>query len=657
MLRPEPMSRVLLVGPRDSLDEVTEILYELKLVHLVDYKGEDEVFKIGKPFDKAARISEDLIKLRSITSILKVDKAKTPAEAEVSRDLRQSIATLELNIVEEDSSRKKTEALLSDLNLQITELEPFAELGLNLEMYRGYESLEVFVGRVTREIEGLEKVSPDHEIFQSENLVAIFVPKEKSDVTRDVLLRQGFSGLTIPKGTGDPQSVLAGLKEDRDKWQKRLVKINERLEKLRDRYAGFIVAAEKQLGVEIEKAEAPLRFATSDHTFVIDGWIPEARYDALQSKLRVIGSIHISKLEESPGEESPTLLRNAKPVKPFESFVHLFSTPASKELDPTIIFAVIFPIFFGFMIGDAGYGGVWLILGIIALRKLGKGGFRDLVFAVTLGGFFAFIFGLFLFGEAFGMPFIAPPPTTHDPNPMGWDRSLGISIPIASVFHKLENPVELILLSMLAAFVHLGCGFVFGFINEWRHKKKHAIAKLAWLIILLGLAILITARFARWPGFGQDVYNTLFGWIPQGGIVMEQMGFMSHNPIPFVSVGMLIGGAVTLVVTESVLAPIEITGLLANVVSYARLAGVAVAKAATATAFNTIVFTVAAPGGALIIIGLLLAFVFHMLLFFLGAVSAGIQAVRLNYVEFFLKFFKGNGTRFRPFGLEKTQEV
>jgi len=135
------------------------------------------------------------------------------------------------------------------------------------------------------------------------------------------------------------------------------------------------------------------------------------------------------------------------------------------------------------------------------------------------------------------------------------------------------------------------------------------------------------------------------------------MGFMSHNPIPYVAIGMLVGGAVILVFTESVLAPIEITGLLANMVSYARLAGVAVAKAATATAFNTIVFTAAAPGGAYIAAGLLLAFIFHMLLFFLGAISAGIQTVRLNYVEFFLKFFKGNGTRFRPFGLEKTQEV
>ncbi len=656
MLKPEPMSRVLLVGPRESLDEVTDILYELKLIHVVEYSEEDDILKIGRPLPRAAEISENLIKIRSISNILQADKVKAPPREKVEGDLYQKIRTLEINILEEDSSRKKAESLITDLNNSIAELEPFAELGIPLEYYRGYENLDVFTGRVTRDIGNLKAVAPEFELYQADDSIALFVPKDKSEIVRDFLLRQGFSAFEAPEDEGDPRAQLANLKKEREKWVKRLESIDERLMKLRERYAGFVITTEKELRVEIEKAEAPLTFATSEHSFIVDGWIPHQKFESLKSKLESVGPIFVSRIEMDE-EKAPTLLKNSKPIRPFESFIHLFSTPRYKELDPTIVLAIIFPIFFGFMIGDAGYGGTWLVLGAIALWKLGKGAFRDLIFAVTLGGFFAFIFGLFLYGEAFGMPFIAPEPSLHDPNPMGWDSTLGISIPIRSVFHKLENPVELILLSLFAAFIHLGIGFIFGFINEWRHSKKHAIAKLAWLIILLGLIILITARFARWPGFGQEVYNTLFGWLPQDGLVMEQMGFMANNPIPFVVIGMIVGGAVTLVVTESALAPIEITGLLANMISYSRLAGVAVAKAATATAFNTIVFTAAAPGGVYIVAGFLLAFVFHMLLFFLGAVSAGIQAIRLNYVEFFLKFFKGNGTMFRPFGAKSTQEV
>jgi len=655
MLRPEPMSRVLLVGPREELDEAIEALYGLKLVHVVDYREEDETLKMGKPLPKAAEISENLIKMRSISTILQSQKVKSPPTMDIVGNLREKIAALEINITEEDLNRKKTDALLSDLDRQIEDLSPFAELPLSLDIYRGYESLAVFVGRISHHIEGIDEVSPEREVFHGEHTAAVFVPKEKAEAVRDLLLKQGFSSLSVPDAAGDPKAKLDGLLAERDKRRRRMAEIDERLAKLRERYAGFVIAAEKQLGVEIEKAEAPLRFATSEHSFVIDGWIPSAKFDDLHARLGGLGSIFLSKVE-GKDDEAPTLLRNSRPVRPFESFIHLFSTPSYKELDPTIVLSLVFPIFFGFMIGDAGYGAVWLVLGIIALKKLDKGGFRDLVFAVTLGGFFSLIFGLFLYGEAFGMPFIAHV-TADNPHAMGWDTSMGIHIPIASVFHKLENPVELILLSIIAAFIHLGIGFLFGFVNEWRRNKKHGIAKLSWLLILTGLFMVIMARAARWPGFGRELYTTLFGWVPGGGLTLDALGFMGANPMPFAALALIIGGIVILIFTESALAPVEVVGLFANMMSYSRLAGVAMAKAATAEAFNTIVFTAAAPGGAYIAVGLVLAVVFHMIIFFLGAVSAGIQAIRLNYVEFFLKFFKGNGTMFRPFGTGKATEV
>ena len=656
MLRPEKMDRVVLVGPAEELDRVTEILYDLRLVHLVDYKGGDDAFRTGKPSGKAAGISEELVKLRSISSIIEAAKVKKPSGAEVSGDVHQNIKTLEINILEEDSGRKKAQSLIAELDAQAAELAPFAELGLDLGAYSGYSSLDVFVGRMARDPEGLDSISSDYELFRSGNAIALFVPKERGEAVRDLLSGQGFTALDPPVEGGDPREMLEGVREQKEKWRKRLSEIDARLSKLRERYAGFVLAAEKQLDAEIEKAEAPLRFATSDHSFVIDGWVPAGMFEALRSRVGEIEPMFVSVVEEGDGE-APTLLKNSKPVKPFEAFVHLFSTPSYKELDPTLILALIFPIFFGFMIGDAGYGILWLVIGGLMVWKLPRGGFRDLMFAITLGGFFATIFGLFLFGEAFGLPFIALPATAENPNPMGWNTSLGISIPIGAVFHKLENPVELILLSVIFAFIHLAIGFAFGVVNEFRHSKKHGVAKLAWLLVLFGLFMMIVARFARWPGFGRDVYNGLFGWLPQGGIALDQLGYMASNPIPFVSIGTMIIGLVVLIFTEGALAPFEIPGLIANVISYARLAGVAMAKAATAMAFNTIIFTAAAPGGDYLVLAFFIAFLSHALIFVLGAISAGIQAVRLNYVEFFLKFFKGNGTRFRPFGLTKTQEV
>jgi len=130
---------------------------------------------------------------------------------------------------------------------------------------------------------------------------------------------------------------------------------------------------------------------------------------------------------------------------------------------------------------------------------------------------------------------------------------------------------------------------------------------------------------------------------------------------------MLVGGVGLLLATEGPLHIMEFFGLLANIVSYARLAAVGIAKAAMAFAFNVIVLeTMIFPAldsgnvGSLILgflIGFIVALVFHFIVFLLGAVTAIIQAIRLNYVEFFIKFFRGAGTPFQPFGERAKPEV
>ena len=106
-------------------------------------------------------------------------------------------------------------------------------------------------------------------------------------------------------------------------------------------------------------------------------------------------------------------------------------------------------------------------------------------------------------------------------------------------------------------------------------------------------------------------------------------------------------------------APLEIGGLVANMISYARLAGIGVGKAAIATAFNTLILTslVIDHDVPMAALGLVLLVFSQLLVFALGGISAGIQGLRLNYVESFTKFFKGNGIRFVPFGTRKPQEA
>ncbi|HEV8595245.1 MAG TPA: V-type ATP synthase subunit I [Thermoplasmata archaeon] len=684
MLRPEPMTRVLVVGPKDQLERVIETLYGLKLVHLVDHRGEEDGIGIGKPLPRAAEVSENLVKLRSIANLLNVAEAERPEEGESLGDIRGQIVTLELNLREEDESRKKIEGLLQDLNRQIEELRPFAALGLPLEAYRGYDSLEVLVGRVTDEVEGLASVTPEFELVAREDLVAVFVAKANADRVREHLARFGFSPIEIPKGEGNPQDLLSRAEAERQKWSARLAEIQERIAKLRDRYAKFIVRAEDVLQVEVEKAEAPLRFATSDHSFVADGWVPSSRVDALESALQALPGLHVEILEEVHGHEAeeeapPVLLRHRGPVKRFEFLTNLYSTPQHDELDPTAFLFLLFPVFFGLMIGDAGYGLVMIVLGFLLSWKLKDSkDFADLMRVVLYGGIFAYAFGLLLYGEMFGIPFHAPPSA---PEEISWSAILQYNIPYDAPIHKLEKVgvIDMLLLAVIASAIHLGLGYVVGFVNEWTHSKRHAIAKVGWFLILIGFLsfFAVLGRTPEWCATAPTldcanaagrVANRLFldqaplAWIPATGVALGAL------TLPYFMLGCMGVGAALLIVGEP-MGALEIISLLSNMMSYTRLAGVAVAKGAVALAFNTMLLPLIIneeafhatgvvewnPSPVFIVVGFILLFLAHAIVLILGGVSAGIQSIRLNYVEFFLKFYRGGGKLFSPFGARKTK--
>src|SRR5207245_11436715 len=198
MPRPVPMTRALIVGPRENLEATVEGLYGLKLVHIVDHREGEEGLEIGRPLPTASEASEILVKLRSIASVLHLAETKPVPTEEVVGDLREKILSLELNISEEDAAKKRTQALLQDLNRKIDEVRPFAQLPLSLADYRGYDTLEVFVGKVAGEIEGLASVTPDYETFFAPGLLAVFVPKPQAPTMREFCTQHVSTTLHTP---------------------------------------------------------------------------------------------------------------------------------------------------------------------------------------------------------------------------------------------------------------------------------------------------------------------------------------------------------------------------------------------------------------------------------------------------------------------------
>src|SRR5436305_490157 len=134
---------------------------------------------------------------------------KPPPTKEGAGDLRGKKQYLECKISMEEATKKKNQAVIQDLSYKNDEVRPFAELPLSLADYRGYDSLEVFVGKVGREIDGLDSASADYEAFSAPGLLAVFVPKPQSAAMRDFLIQHGFTSLPVPEGDGDPREILS----------------------------------------------------------------------------------------------------------------------------------------------------------------------------------------------------------------------------------------------------------------------------------------------------------------------------------------------------------------------------------------------------------------------------------------------------------------
>ena len=351
--------------------------------------------------------------------------------------------------------------------------------------------------------------------------------------------------------------------------------------------------------------------------------------------------------EEEPvevEEEVPVELKHGKTVGRFTFFTKLLSTPRYNEIDPTITIAIFFPIFFGLMVGDVGYGIPFTILGLIGLKRCKSDEWRGIATMLFYGGIASIFFGLFLYGDMFGIEF-----HSAEVGAISWETLLGVSLP-----HVLFNigdfavqlgyvtklgSVKLLLYACIwVGIAHLILGLIIGFYNTTiRHGLKAAVfEKLSWLLVMIGFA-----------------FGVL--WAIENLITSQAMALDSNLIIALV---LAIVGLLMAVKAEGGTAIIEAPEVLSNVLSYTRIAAIGMSKAGMALAFNMIALEMIAPGGGImLVLGLLVFIIGHLMIFILAIISAGLHSVRLEYVELFNKFFEGGGVDFNPLKIVRKHTI
>jgi V/A-type H+-transporting ATPase subunit I len=649
MLKPTKMTRVVIVGTKDLMEPVITTFHSLNVLHITDYSEETEVFKIGKPLKPASKLSEYLLSLRAISNQLGV-KEKEQGLIAKSKDIRaemdEKIAKLQKEVSSRFDEIRSIEFKLKEKEDIVSSIRPFFGLPLSLESYHGYDTIRVYTGYIDTDMElRILKITNNFELFTGEyekrKIFALFIPVAFEDEVQKLLQDEhSYTEIKVPQLIGNPPVVLDELSKEISALKEKHAAIKSELDNIRKEYSEFIIAADEYLSIETQKAEAPLKFATSINAFIIDGWVPSSKYDEMEKELQknTGGLVHLAKIEEDVKEEDiPIELENPTLAKPFELLIDTFATPKYREIDPASVLFITFPLFYAIMLGDVGYGIVVAAMAYIIKSKFKTGGLNALALILLLSAILSIIFG-FIYGEFFGFPIfniIIKGELEHGILGISGPLIAGIHLPV----HRFGEVQELLLLTLVIGIIHILLGLVIGFRNHViEHGLKHAIfAKGSWMMILIGGVMAIAKLMPA---------------------VMSKLPVPTSDPVFAVGGGLAIIGLILLIAGEGFISILEIPTLLSNVLSYSRILAIGLSSAGIALAVNTLSMNLfIRPGGVymgkgvvLALVGVVILFIGHLINLLLGILGPGLHSLRLQYVEFFTKFYEGGGKKYIPFG-------
>ena len=654
MFQPKPMTHLLVAASKEQMASVVTELYRHRVFHITDFvdQGKEgyEGVKLGVPFENAGQLSSDLIKIRSIENVFQTspgtqfDVPVRPAET-IRAAINNELPKIESEVSTLTAKRSNAETKIRECEQRINELKPFALVPVELDLYRGYESLAVYAGYVEKDI---DFAFPSEKYFaagKDGNFLVAFVESANAQEAEKVLSDAGFISVSLPTETGTVQAAIDKYNTELVQAKADLADASAKILEAKAKYADLLAACDEVLSCDVERAEAPLRFATTEEAFVLDGWVPYDDVAKIEAGLTQAtgGKVYVTVDEDEINyDEVPVEYNNPSFAKPAEVLMDLYARPKFKELDPTIILSIMFPLLFGVIVGDVGYGLIYLALALV-LRKLlvrmGEMGAK--AFKIILGcGISTVVFGL-LYSEIFGLS-------------LPWHSILfSRHLPIGG--DHLPQVMDLLVISVAIGVIYLTVGWIFGMINHARmdhkgaHRTKAICAKFGWLAMFWGMLIILFSLI--------DIGTFIAGiTIPLPNLTVIGL------PLTIVGAVLFVLGAV-FVARENPLDLMEIpTNLLSHMLSFCRIAAVGLSSVAIAMVVNFLameffigpaIADFSVVGVLLIIVGVLVLIIGHALNVVLGVIGGALHPVRLHYVEFFTKFYQGGGVIYKPFGLKR----
>lgn len=633
------MRRMTLIGLGGERDLTVDALAKLGCVHLdrtqyqnttnyVDEQSRDELQRKMSEVNDCLSFIKLCEEIRAVSD--KKEKARNPYRGfridmglddfERFHDEEMTLYGNVISNVKANSAKYyETENDRQKLLSAVSELSPYDALGAPLSEIKDTAHTAMFLGTVpltenkladfAEGFDGiLEVVSTDGKSY-----TAVFAACgiESKAAAAEKLSKLGFVACPFDFDA-TPRQKAAEFKAEAD----RLKQISDGIAEDTCRY--FEYAKDLKLlydyyGISLQKIAADGNISKTQKTFMLEGWVPFDKEAEVRQKLDEILSVRMLEFRDPTDEENPpTLTRNNKIVAPYECITNMYSVPNYRERDPNAFVAVFYFMFFGIMLGDAGYGLI-LTLGALLLAKIinPAKGTRSLIYVIAMGGVSTVMWGA-LFGGWFAL-----------------DTADTVFRPL--LFNPLDNPIGMVALSLGIGAVQICTGLALNGIAKIKKGKAAdgILDDFLWVLFFAFIAAMAVGMALEI----QTAQNIgLYGMLGSLVVVFLTAGRHKKGVI-----GKITGGFGGLY---------KIIGFVSDLLSYLRLFGLGLATGVIGMVFNEIAKIMTGPIGTVFAAVVLLAG--HTLNIAINVLGAYVHDSRLQFIEFFSRFYTGEGYLFQP---------